>query len=100
MEIKSIELTTAEGTKRNVKVCNAIRSQMFDHVHQVLADAGLDVTVAANGDIAIRTCTDSTTGDTYFTRLSVSFSAKPLDAKIERKAKPKTENEPEIPSLF
>lgn len=100
MEIKSIELTTAEGTKRNVKVCNAIRSQMFDHVRQVLTDAGLDVVVAANGDIAIRTCTDSTTGDTYFTRLSVSFSAKPLDAKIERKAKPKTEDEPEIPSLF
>lgn len=100
MEIKSIELTTAEGTKRNVKVCNAIRSQMFDHVRQVLADAGLDVVVAANGDIAIRTCTDSTTGDTYFTRLSVSFSAKPLDAKIERKAKSKTEDEPEIPSLF
>lgn len=100
MEIKSIELTTAEGTKRNVKVCNAIRSQMFDHVRQVLADAGLDVVVAANGDIAIRTCTDSTTGDTYFTRLSVSFSAKPLDAKIERKAKQKTEDEPEIPSLF
>lgn len=100
MEIKSIELTTAEGTKRNVKVCNTIRSQMFDHVRQVLADAGLDVVVAANGDIAIRTCTDSTTGDTYFTRLSVSFSAKPLDAKIERKAKPKTEDEPEIPSLF
>ena len=100
MEIKSIELTTAEGTKRNVKVCNAIRSQMFDHVRQVLADAGLDVVVAANGDIAIRTCIDSTTGDTYFTRLSVSFSAKPLDAKIERKAKPKTEDEPEIPSLF
>lgn len=100
MEIKSIELTTAEGTKRNVKVCNAIRSQMFDHICRVLADAGLDVTVAANGDIAVRTCTDSTTGDTYFTRLSVSFSAKPLDAKIERKAKPKTEDEPEIPSLF
>lgn len=100
MEIKSFELTTAEGTKRNVKMCNGIRTQMYDHIRQILADAGLDVAVAANGDIAVRTCTDSTTGVDYYTRLSVSFSAKPLDSKVERKAKPKTEDEPEIPSLF
>ena len=99
MEIKSIELTTAEGTKRNVKVCNAIRSQMFDHICQVLGDAGLDVTVAANGDIAIPTCRDEATDSLFYIRLTPTFTDQGLDYKLERRPKKVEDPEP-TPSLF
>lgn len=99
MEIKSFELVTNEG-KRNVKNCNAIRSQMFDKLIDILGDAGFEATKAANGDIAITTCIDSTTGDTYYTRLAVSLSNKALDAKVEKKVKEKVEETVEIPELF
>ena len=86
MTLKTIELVTAEG-KRAVKVANATRKASYEHIMSVLEDAGLAPVVAANGDIAIPTCIDATTGDTYYTRLSVSLSAKPLDSKVAKKVK-------------
>lgn len=99
MEIKTLELVKADG-KRNVKMANAVRKQMFDKITTVLTDAGFDVAVAANGEIAIKTAIDGHTGDTYYTRLAVSLSAKDLDAKIERKVKAKETVEVEVPNLF
>ena len=99
-EVKSFELVTNEG-KRNVKNCNAIRSQMFDKIVEVLNDAGFEAVKAANGEIAIATVVDSTVGDTYYTRLAVSLSNKALDSKTERKAQAKTEAPAvEVPTLF
>ena len=96
MEIKEFSLTK-EG-KRNVKVCNAIRSEMYDKIKEILTDNGFEVSDAANGDIAIATAVDGATGEMYFTRLAVSFSNKALDAKVERKVKEKVEEE--VPTLF
>lgn len=99
MEIKTLELVKADG-KRNVKLCNGIRSQMFDKIGSVLTDAGFEVVTAANGELAIKTAVDAASGDVYYTRLAVSFSAKDLDTKIERKAKAKETVEVEVPDLF
>lgn len=96
-ELKTFALTTEEG-KRSVKNCNALRAQMYARIREVLADAGFDSLEAANGDIAIPTCIDEVTGETYYTRLAVSFSAKPLDSKVARKA-PAAEPV-ELPQLF
>ena len=99
-EVKRFELVTNEG-KRNVKNCNAIRSQMFDKIIDILNENGFNAVKAANGEIAIETVTDSTTGDLYYTRLAVSLSNKALDSKVERKAKAKVETEEvEVPALF
>lgn len=98
MEIKSFELTNAEG-KRNTILANGLRKQMIEKTVSVLTDAGLEAVIAANGDIAIATCVDATTGDTYYFRLAPSLSAKDLDSKVAKKTA--TKKEPvEIPSLF
>ena len=92
---------TKENGSRNVKVCNHFRKEMFEAMMELLTSNGFAPVVAANGDIAIPTCVDETTGETYYTRLSVSFSNKPLEHKVERK--PSTTKAPvadELPSLF
>lgn len=98
MEIKSFNLIKEDG-KRNVKLANSLRSEMFNKIKDILADEGFEVTVAANGDIAVKTAVDAATGDVFYTRLAVSFSNKSLDAKVERKAKAKAEDEV-MPTLF
>lgn len=97
MEIKTMELI--KNGKRNVKLCNGIRAQMFDKVKEVLEDAGFEVVVAANGELAITTAIDASTEATYYTRLAVSFTDKPLDTKIVKKAKEKAPDV-EIPNIF
>ena len=97
--IKSVALTNAEG-KRQVKTANSIRSQMIDKITEILVDAGFDVCKAASGELAIKTCVDSTTGNTFYTRLAVTLSDKDLDAKTERKAKVKTAETVVVPDLF
>lgn len=98
MEIKAIAMVTEEG-KRNVKVCNQVRTQMYEKIMSVLSDAGLDVVKAANGDIAIKTCVDASTEEVYYTRLAVSLSNKALESKVEKKSKPKAEDVV-VPNLF
>ena len=97
MEIRTMELI--KDGKRNVKLCNGIRAQMFNKVKEVLEAEGCQVAVAANGELAIKTAIDASTEATYFTRLAVSFTDKPLDTKIVKKA---TEKAPEvaIPDIF
>ena len=100
MTINSFPLTKENGS-RNVKVCNHFRKEMFDAIVDVLTDAGFAPVVAANGDIAIPTCTDELTGETYYTRLSLSFSNKPLEHKIDRQRIPRKSADVEaLPSLF
>lgn len=97
MEIKTFELTTAAG-KRNVKLANHFRKTMYDKIASVLKDAGFEVVVAANGELAIPTAQDATSGDIFYTRLGVSFTNKALDSKVERKVKEVAEVE--LPDLF
>lgn len=97
-EVKEFELSTVEG-KRNVRICNGIRSQLYDKVVELLEDAGFDVTEAANKDIAFPVAVDANTNETYYVRLALSLSSKPLDSKVVKKAKAKTD-EVEIPVLF
>lgn len=97
MEIKAMELI--KDGKRNVKLCNGIRTQMFNKIKEVLEDNGFDVTVAANGELAIATAIDANTEATYYTRLAVSFTDKALDSKIVKKAKEKAPDV-EIPNIF
>ena len=97
MEIKTFGLI--KDGKRQVKVCNGLRAQMYEHIADLLSDAGFDVHDAANGDIAVATAIDAETGATFYTRLSVSFTDKPLESKLVKKAKEKPA-EVEIPSLF
>ena len=97
MEIKTMELI--KDGKRNVKLCNGIRTQMFGKIKEVLENEGFEVTVAANGELAITTAIDASTEATYYTRLAVSFTDKPLDTKIVKKAKEKAP-EVEIPNIF
>lgn len=99
MTIQTIAMTKEDG-KRNVKVANAIRTQMYNKLVEVVRDAGFDVQVAANGEIAITTCVDATSGSTYYTRLKVSLSDKSLDAKTEKKPKAAKTVDVEIPELF
>ena len=97
-EIKSVEMTTAEG-KRNTVVCNGIRTQAYNKVMSVLQDAGFDAVRAANGDIAIALVTDTNSGETYYLRLAVSLSAKALDSTVAKK--PAAKKDPvEVPSIF
>lgn len=97
-ELKQIALTKEDG-KRNTAVCNGLRAQGYDKVMAVLAEAGFEPVRAANGDIAVPVCIDSVSGDTFYLRLAVSFSAKDLDSKLTKK--PAAKKEPvEIPQLF
>ena len=98
MTMKNFPLTKDNGT-RNVKLCNSFRKEMFAALMELLETNGYAPVVAANGDIAIPTCVDETTGDTYYTRLSVSFSNKPLEHKVERATRKVAEPET-LPSLF
>lgn len=98
MELKIFEMVNAEG-KRNVKLCNQMRAQAYDKVMELLADAGLEPVRAANGDLSFPLAIDANSGDTYYIRLAISLSNKPLDSKIEKKAKAK-EPEIEVPDLF
>lgn len=95
--IKAIELVNAEG-KRNVKVCNHVRTSMFDKIAEILTNEGFEVVKAANGELAIKTAVDAASGEVYYTRLAVSLSNKPLDSKIVKKQKEKVEVE--VPNLF
>ena len=97
-EIREFALTKEDG-KRNTAMCNGLRKQGYDKVMSVLADAGFEPVRAANGDIAIGLAKDSTTGETFYLRLAVSFSAKGLDSKIAKKTAAKKEPV-EIPALF
>lgn len=97
MEIKTMELI--KDGKRNVKLCNGIRAQMFNKVKEVLEAEGFEVEVAANGELAIKTAIDASTEATYFTRLAVSFTDKPLDTKAVKKVKEKAP-EVAIPDIF
>ncbi len=99
MKIQTIALTNEEG-KRQVKIANGVRAQMIEKITRVLMNEGLEVVKAANGDLAITTCVDAGSGNTFYTRLAVSLSDKPLDAKTEKKRKVKTEDETVIPELF
>lgn len=98
MELRTFEMVNAEG-KRNVKLCNQMRSQAYDKVMELLADAGLEPVKAANGDLSFPLAIDANSGDTYYIRLAVSLSNKPLEAKVEKKAKAKVEDV-EVPQLF
>lgn len=98
MELRTFEMVNAEG-KRNVKLCNQMRSQAYDKVMELLADAGLEPVKAANGDLSFPLAIDANSGDTYYIRLAVSLSNKPLEAKVEKKARAKVE-EVEVPQLF
>lgn len=96
-EIKELELTN--NGKRNTVLCNGLRAQGYNKVMEVLTDAGFDAVRAANGDIAVPICVDAATGETFYLRLTVSFSAKDLDSKVAKK--PAAKKEPvEIPSIF
>lgn len=97
--LNSYELVKENG-KRNTVLCNAFRGQGYDKVMSILTDAGFEPVAAANGDIAIPMCIDSTTGATYYLRLSVSFTAKDLESKIEKKPRESKKEAPVIPSLF
>lgn len=97
-ELRPIALTKEDG-KRNTAVCNGLRAQGYDKVMTLLAEAGFEPVRAANGDIAVPMCIDSVSGDTFYLRLAVSFSAKDLDSKLTKK--PAAKKEPvEIPQLF
>lgn len=97
-EVKSIALTKEDG-KRNTAVCNGIRAQGYAKIMDVLTDAGFEPVRAANNDIAIPLCVDSVSGETFYLRLAVSFSAKDLDSKLTKK--PAAKKEPvEVPALF
>lgn len=98
MELRTFEMVNAEG-KRNVKLCNQMRSQAYDKVMELLADAGLEPVKAANGDLSFPLAIDANSGDTYYIRLAVSLSNKPLEAKVEKKTKAKVEDV-EVPQLF
>ena len=98
MELRTFEMVNAEG-KRNVKLCNQMRSQAYDKVMELLVDAGLEPVKAANGDLSFPLAIDANSGDTYYIRLAVSLSNKPLEAKVEKKAKAKAEDV-EVPQLF
>lgn len=98
MELRTIKMVTDEG-KRDVKVCNLMRAQAYDKVMTLLADAGLEPVKAANGDLSFPLAIDETTGETYYIRLAVSLSNKPLDSKLVKKSKPKAED-PIVPDLF
>lgn len=98
-EVKEVTIVNENG-KRSVKVANAIRSQMFDKIMEILSDEGFEVTKAANGDIAIKTVIDQSTGDVYYTRLAVSLSAKDLEHKTVSKSKAKVEKEEVEVNLF
>jgi len=99
MEIKTFTLTTADG-KRNVKLANHLRKSMYDKIANILKDNGFDVEFAANGDIAIKTAVDEVSGDTFYTRLAVSFTSKDLATKATRKAKEKDTAAEVMPDLF
>ena len=98
MEVKTVQMVTEEG-KRNVKVANGLRAQAYAKVMDILRDAGFDATKAANGDIAFPLVEDAATNEIYYLRLAVSLSNKPLEAKVEKKAKAKVEDV-EVPQLF
>lgn len=98
MEVKTVQMVTDEG-KRNVKVANGLRAQAYDKVMEILRDAGFDAVKAANGDVAFPLVRDESTDELYYIRLAVSLSNKPLESKIEKKAKAKTEDV-EVPNLF
>lgn len=98
MELRTFEMVNAEG-KRNVKLCNQMRLQAYDKIMELLVDAGLKPVKAANGDLSFPLAIDANSGDTYYIRLAVSLSNKPLDSKIEKKAKAKVEDV-EVPQLF
>lgn len=95
-EMKELELV--KNGKRQVKLCNGIRSQVFDKVKEILIDNGFDAVVAANGDIALPIAVDAETGKTFYFRLAASFTNKDLDSKIEKK--PVEKKEVDIPNLF
>ena len=95
--VKTLPLTNDKGN-RAVAVTNQVRAQMKDKIMAILSEAGFDVCVAANGDIAFPTAIDSATGKTYYTRLAMSFTDRDLDsvtAKRTQKAAPAT-----VVSLF
>ena len=98
MELRTFEMVNAEG-KRNVKLCNQMRSQAYDKVMELLADAGLEPVRAANGDLSFPLAIDANSGDTYYIRLAISLSNKPLESKVEKKTKAK-EPDIEVPNLF
>ena len=98
MEVKTVQMVTDEG-KRNVKVANGLRAQAYEKVMEILRDAGFDAVKAANGDVAFPLVRDESTDEFYYIRLAVSLSNKPLESKIEKKAKAKTEDV-EVPNLF
>ena len=99
-EVKNVAMVTEDG-KRKVKVCNGIRSQMYDKIVEILNAEGFAAEKAANGDIAFPVVVDEVTGDTYFIRLAVSLSNKALDSKPAAKAKAKEKTEEvEVPNLF
>lgn len=95
-ELKNVKMTTDEG-KRNVRFANAIRKQMVGKIVEAIENAGFDVSIAANGDIAIATCIDEGSGKTFYTRLAASLSDKELTYELPKKEKPVAE---EIPNLF
>ena len=98
MEVKTVQMVTDEG-KRNVKVANGLRAQAYEKVMEILREAGFDAVKAANGDVAFPLIRDGATDELYYIRLAVSLSNKPLEAKVEKKAKAKVE-EVEVPQLF
>lgn len=98
MEVKTVQMVTDEG-KRNVKVANGLRAQAYEKVMEILRDAGFDAVKAANGDVAFPLVRDAATDELYYIRLAVSLSNKPLESKVEKKAKAKADDV-EVPNLF
>ena len=98
MEVKTVQMVTDEG-KRNVKVANGLRAQAYEKVMEILREAGFDAVKAANGDVAFPLVRDAATDELYYIRLAVSLTNKPLEAKVEKKAKAKVEDV-EVPQLF
>lgn len=96
--VKTFELT--KDGKRNTKLCNHLRAQMFDKVREAIESAGFETTVAANKDLAIPVAVDSTTGETYYARIALTFSSKELDSKPAARAKKTEKVEEVLPDLF
>ena len=96
--VKTFELT--KDGKRNTKACNHIRAQMFNKIREIVEEAGFETAIAANKDLAIPVAIDSTTGETYYARITLTFSSKELDSKPAPKAKKPAMDEVELPELF
>lgn len=102
MELKTLKLTNEKG-HRATKVCNGIKAQMQAKIKEVLEAAGFDVAVTATNELAIATAIDEATGETYYTRVATTLTAKDLNEKPERKGKAKVETaeaEEVVPQLF